>query len=88
MDTDYWSCLGADLCFDPLFKTYLDITRTLRIKPPPPGLVPNEIQKHALLPQATSHTTQHHKQAFRRQPQSSNHFDGHGGQLSWPLPPI
>jgi hypothetical protein len=39
-DMDYWSCLGTDLCFDPLFKTYLDITRMLRIKNPPPTLSP------------------------------------------------
>ncbi len=24
VDTDYWSLLGADICFDPLFKSYLD----------------------------------------------------------------
>jgi hypothetical protein len=23
-DADYWSQLGADICFDPLFKSYLD----------------------------------------------------------------
>ncbi len=40
MDTDYWSCLGADLCFYSLFKTYLDITRMLRIENPPPTLLP------------------------------------------------
>jgi hypothetical protein len=39
-DADYWSPLGADLCFDPLFKTYLDIMRMLRIKNPPPTLFP------------------------------------------------
>jgi hypothetical protein len=39
-DADYWSCLGADLCFDPLFKTYLDLMRTLCIENPPPTLFP------------------------------------------------
>jgi hypothetical protein len=39
-DADYWSCLGTDLYFDPLFKTYLNITRMLRIKNPPPTLFP------------------------------------------------
>ncbi len=39
-DADYWSRLGADLCFDPLFKTYLDITRTLRTENPPPTSFP------------------------------------------------
>jgi hypothetical protein len=40
IDADYWVHLGADLCFDPLFKTYLDLTRTLRIKNPPLTLFP------------------------------------------------
>ncbi len=39
-DADYWSRLGADLCFDPLFKTYLNITRMLRIKNPRPTSFP------------------------------------------------
>jgi hypothetical protein len=39
-DAGYWSRLGADLCFDPLFKIYLDITRTLRTKNPPPTSFP------------------------------------------------
>ncbi len=79
MDADYWSCLGANLCFNPLFKTYLDIIWMLRIKKPPPTLFPMNTQKHALLPWATSHTTQHHRHAFLCQPQSSYCFDGHGG---------
>jgi hypothetical protein len=39
-NADYWSCLGADLYFDPLFKTYLDLTQTLCIENPPPTLFP------------------------------------------------
>jgi hypothetical protein len=39
-NADYWSRLGTDLCFDSLFKTYLDLTRTLRIENPPPTLFP------------------------------------------------
>jgi hypothetical protein len=39
-DVDYWSRLGTDLCFNPLFKTYLDITRMLRIENPPPTSFP------------------------------------------------
>jgi hypothetical protein len=39
-NADYWSHLGADLCFDPLFKTYLDLTRTLRNENPPPSSFP------------------------------------------------
>ncbi len=37
-NADHWLRLGADLCFDPLFKTYLDLTWTLCIKNPPPTL--------------------------------------------------
>ena len=29
-DADYWSRLGADICFDPLFKSYLDFDRGIR----------------------------------------------------------
>jgi hypothetical protein len=29
-DADYWSRLGADICFDPMFKSYLDFDRGLR----------------------------------------------------------
>jgi hypothetical protein len=36
-NADFWLCLGADLCFDPLFKTYLDLTRTVRNDNPPPS---------------------------------------------------
>ncbi len=39
-NADYWSRLGTDLCFDPLFKTYLDLTRTLRNNNPPPSSFP------------------------------------------------
>jgi hypothetical protein len=39
-DADCWSRLGADLCFNPLFKTYLDLTRTLRTNNPPPKSFP------------------------------------------------
>jgi hypothetical protein len=35
-DTNYWSRLGADLCFDPLFKTYLNLTCKLCLENPPP----------------------------------------------------
>jgi hypothetical protein len=28
-DAAYWSCLGADICFDPHFKEYLDFCRNL-----------------------------------------------------------
>jgi hypothetical protein len=30
IDTDYWSRLGADLNFDPLYRKYLEITRQTR----------------------------------------------------------
>ena len=30
IDADYWSCLGADLNFDPLYRKYLQLTHHLR----------------------------------------------------------
>jgi hypothetical protein len=39
-DVDYWPRLGADLCFDLLFKTYLDLTRALCRDNPPPKSFP------------------------------------------------
>jgi hypothetical protein len=39
-NADYWSHLGADLCFNPLFKTYLDLMRTLRNNNPSPSSFP------------------------------------------------
>ena len=39
-DADYWSRLGADLCFDPLFKKYLELTRSLCTENPPPTSLP------------------------------------------------
>jgi hypothetical protein len=39
-DADYWLRLGANLCFDPLFKTYLDLNRSLCLKSPAPSLLP------------------------------------------------
>jgi hypothetical protein len=40
MDADYWSRLGADLCFNPLFKTYLDLNWSLRLESPAPSSFP------------------------------------------------
>jgi hypothetical protein len=40
MDTDYWSGLGADLCVNPLFKTYLDLNRSLCLESPAPSSFP------------------------------------------------
>jgi hypothetical protein len=39
-DTDYWSQLGADLCFNPLFRAYLELTRSLCLEDPPPSSFP------------------------------------------------
>jgi hypothetical protein len=39
-DADYWLRLGVDLYFNPLFKTYLDLTRTLWNENPPPSSFP------------------------------------------------
>ena len=39
-DADYWSRLGADICFDPLFKSYLDFDRGLCERCPVPTSLP------------------------------------------------
>jgi hypothetical protein len=39
-DADYWSRLGADICFNPLFKSYLNFDRGLRERCPAPTLLP------------------------------------------------
>jgi hypothetical protein len=40
MDADYWSRFGADLCFNPLFKTYLDLNQSLCLESPAPSSFP------------------------------------------------
>ena len=35
VDTDYWSCLGVDLQYDPLYVQYLTQTRQLHHANPP-----------------------------------------------------
>ncbi len=39
-DADYWSCLGEDICYDPLFKSYLDFDRGLHETFPAPVNLP------------------------------------------------
>ncbi len=39
-DTDYWSRLGEDICYDPLFKAHLDFDCGLREKFPAPTDLP------------------------------------------------
>jgi hypothetical protein len=39
-DADYWSQLSADICFDPLFKSYLDFDRGLCEWCPAPTSLP------------------------------------------------
>ena len=39
-NADYWSRLGADICFDPLFKSYLDFDRGLQQQFPAPTSLP------------------------------------------------
>jgi hypothetical protein len=34
MDADYWLRLGANLCLDPLFKTYMDLNRSIHLESP------------------------------------------------------
>ncbi len=40
MDADYWLHLGANLSFNPLFKTYLDLNRSLCLESPAPYSFP------------------------------------------------
>ena len=40
VDADYWSRLGADLCFDPLFKKYLELNKSFRSLNPAPSSLP------------------------------------------------
>jgi hypothetical protein len=37
VNADYWSHLGTDLCFNPLLKKYLELTRSLRLLHPAPS---------------------------------------------------
>jgi hypothetical protein len=37
MDADYWSRLGTNLCFNPLFKKYLDLNQSLCLESPAPS---------------------------------------------------
>jgi hypothetical protein len=39
-NADYWSRLGTDLCFNPLFKKYLELTRSLCLLHPVPTILP------------------------------------------------
>ena len=39
-DANYWSRLGADICFDPLFKSYLNFDQGLRQRFPAPTSLP------------------------------------------------
>ncbi len=40
VDADYWSHLGADLCFNPLFKKYLELNKSFRSLNPAPSSLP------------------------------------------------
>jgi hypothetical protein len=40
IDADYWSRLGVDLYFDPLFRKYLDLTNNMRKPKPSPTDLP------------------------------------------------
>jgi len=40
VDADYWSCLGVDLQFDPIYAQYLTQTRQLCLVNPPPVDLP------------------------------------------------
>ena len=50
-DADYWSRLGADLCFDPLLKTYIEQVNSFRQRSPSPtALPPSPANMRACLP--------------------------------------
>ncbi len=40
MDTDYWSCLNADLCYNPTFRKYLQFVSSFGATHPPPTDLP------------------------------------------------
>ncbi len=54
-NTDYWSRLGMDICFDPHFKEYLDFSRSLQSWYPAPVALPMCPKIHAILPRAATH---------------------------------
>ncbi len=43
-DADYWSCLGADLCFDPLLKTCIEQVNSFRQCSPSPTALPPSLE--------------------------------------------
>ncbi len=44
IDADYWSRLGADLNFDPLYRKYLNFTRRTRKSHPAPTDLPMRLE--------------------------------------------
>jgi hypothetical protein len=40
VDADYWSCLNADLCYDPTFCKYLRFVLSICTAHPPPMALP------------------------------------------------
>jgi hypothetical protein len=40
INSNYWSRLGADICFDPFFKSYLDFNQGLHHQFPAPIILP------------------------------------------------
>ena len=40
IDAEYWSRLGADLCFDPLLRIYIQCAVSILAKNPVPETVP------------------------------------------------
>ena len=40
IDADYWSRLGADLCFDPLLRDYIQRVASMRSQHPVPEAMP------------------------------------------------
>ena len=57
VDADYWSQMGVDLTFDPLYCKYLQLTRQMRQSNPIPTDLPMRPEKYALLLRSTRSDT-------------------------------
>jgi hypothetical protein len=44
VDTDYWSQLDADLCYNPSFRTYLRLVEDLKWNHPAPTKIPMNVE--------------------------------------------
>ena len=58
-NADYWSRLGADLCFDPLLKTYIEQVNSFRQRSPSPTALPPYFMSLRLPTGAATPTNSH-----------------------------